>query len=88
MPIPIDYNTKTKYICEYNGIPYDIKHQEAIQQIDTLINTHPNYHTIASQGIPHDEGYMYSKRNEEWSKYMNFPDKVIIITNHQIIINF
>ena len=34
MTIPIDYHLKTQIICEYNGIPYDLKHQEAIQQID------------------------------------------------------
>ena len=88
MTIPIDYHLKTQIICEYNGIPYDLKHQEAIQQIDTFIDTFPNYHTIASQGIPTDEGYMYNERNDEWSKYMTFPDKAITITNHQIIITF
>ena len=88
MPIPIDYNLKTKIICEYNEIPYSIKHQEAIQQIDTFIDTFPNYHTIASQGIPTDEGYMYDKRDDQWSKYMNFPTKAITITNNQIIVTY
>ena len=78
---------KAQLVCHYNQIPYNIKHEEAIQQIDTFIDTYPNYHTIASQGLPTDERYIYDELNDQWCRFMDFNTKTITITNNSIIIN-
>jgi len=79
--------TKAEIICSCNDIPYNIKHEHAIQEIDTFMNTFPNYHTIASQGIPTKEQYIYDKVNDQWSRYMVFHTNTLTVTNNQIIIN-
>lgn len=78
---------KAQLVCHYNQIPYNIKHEEAIQQIDTFIDTYPNYHTIASQGLPTDERYIYDELNDQWCRFMDFNTKTITITNNSISIN-
>ena len=78
---------KAQLACHYNQIPYNIKHEEAIQQIDTFIDTYPNYHTIASQGLPTDERYIYDELNDQWCRFMDFNTKTITITNNSISIN-
>ena len=78
---------KAQLVCHYNQIPYNIKHEEAIQQIDTFIDTYPNYHTIASQGLPTDERYIYDELNDQWCRFMDFNTKTLTITNNSIIIN-
>ena len=88
MPIPIDYHLKTQIVCAVNDIPYDVKHEEAIQQIDTFIDTYPNYHTIASQGLPTDERFIYDELNDQWCRFMDFKTKTLTITNNSIIIDY
>lgn len=78
---------KAQLACHYNQISYNIKHEEAIQQIDTFIDTYPNYHTIASQGLPTDERYIYDELNDQWCRFMDFNTKTITITNNSISIN-
>jgi len=80
--------TKAQTICLNNNIDFEAKHMKAIQEIDDFINTHPNYHTIASCGIPDREGYIYDKTNDEWSLSMDFNHKrkTLIVNKNSITI--
>jgi hypothetical protein len=80
--------SKTYLNCQYNEIPYDIKHRNAIQQVDEFINRPSISNILSTCGLYNRIQYYYHKSKGKWYLLMDFTDKDItaIATNRRLII--
>ena len=80
--------SKTYLNCQYNDISYDIKHRNAIQQVDEFINRPSISNILSTCGLYNRIQYYYRKNNDRWYLLMDFTDKDItaIATNRRLII--
>jgi len=80
---------KTYLYCEYNYIPYDIKHRNAIGQVDKFVNRPAISSLLSNCGLYNKIEYHYRKTKCKWYLVMQFTDKNItaIASNKRLIIS-
>ena len=80
---------KTYLHCEYNNIPYDIRHRNAIKQVDEFVNKPSISNTLSTCGLYNKLQYYYHKSRCKWYLIMEFYNINItaIATNKRLILS-